>query len=73
VVECEGCIDEGDEGEEQWREPDDEDGLDRNVDRCLAASVFKDIVAMPLNNVVYEANVRNRNQESSYLTTYAEP
>jgi hypothetical protein len=53
VVESKSSVDESDESEEELWEPDKEHRLDGNVNCRLASDIFKNIVAMSLDNVVY--------------------
>lgn len=53
VMESKSSVDKSDESEQELWEPDKEDGLDGNVDCGLAPDIFKNIVTMSLDNVIY--------------------
>lgn len=49
-----GSVYQGDNREKKLREPNNKNSLYGDVYSCLAASVLKDVVSVPLNNIICE-------------------
>ena len=65
VVQNKSAEYEGNYSEEKLGEPDDKDGFDGDIESSLTANVFKYVVPMALNDVVWRDTVlRNSTMEN---------